>query len=170
MEESIKTKIKGTLVYEDAVCFVIVPEKQATAGHLQIFPHASYTDVESIPKDVFVQMFFVASYGATALFEGLKAHGTNIVLRDGKESNGVYDYVYIDVVGRMQNDNVMNLWQPKQLDEATQAQTQARLKEEAFYVGKEIADEKKEIVLDDDQQEAVDEGNNYKIKNFYRMP
>lgn len=90
----------------------------ASKGHMQVLPAKQATSFEDLSETEFVELFYGASYAATALFELLGAHGTNIICSD------FGDGVNIDVVARSEEDNLNFLWQatqanPAELDEVS---------------------------------------------------
>ena len=69
-------------IYQDNHCAVMCPEKGSTKGHLIV--HSRVNDnVQDWSVDHAAHVLYVASFAATALFEGLGAQGTTILLRSG---------------------------------------------------------------------------------------
>ena len=94
MEEINKEK----LLYEDKVAYAILAENPSAMGHIQVFPKQKVSSLEELPDDVVQQLFFIASFAASAVFEGLGAHGTNIIIQDGKILNN--GQLHIDIIPR----------------------------------------------------------------------
>jgi len=113
-------------------------------------------------------IFFVASYCATALFEGLGAQGTNIIMNNGKFANQDGE-LCIDVLSRSENDKMDILWKAKQGDPAKIEEIFKQLKGDAFYVGKET---KKERTLEEpkpQKRKKITE-ENYLVKYLNKIP
>lgn len=95
------------LLYEDTLIQVRLSEKPMSKGHIEVLPikKASYmSDLSDIEME---HLFFGASYAATALFEFLGAHGTNIILNESDEQ------LCVNVIARFQDDGLNFLWDPK---------------------------------------------------------
>lgn len=80
----------------------------ASKGHIQVVPAKEVNSFEDLSEVEFIELFYGASYAATAGFELLGADGTNILFSDFGKG------VAIDVVPRMENDGLNFLWQPVQ--------------------------------------------------------
>jgi len=80
----------------------------ASKGHVQVLPTKNVKSFVELSEEEFIQLFYGASYAATAAFELLGAHGTNIICSDFGKG------VVIDVVPRMENDGLNFLWPPVQ--------------------------------------------------------
>ncbi len=78
----------------------------ASKGHVQILPVQNVNSFEDLSDEAFIALFQGASTVATALFELLGAHGTNIICSDFGRG------IVVDVVARSENDGLNFLWQP----------------------------------------------------------
>ena len=71
------------VVYEDEKAVVCWPKVSVVPGHLVIYAK-NFELFEEMSFGDSAHLFYVASFAATALFEGLGMHGTNIILQSGK--------------------------------------------------------------------------------------
>jgi histidine triad (HIT) family protein len=132
--DKIKEK-KALIVYEDDSIIAILPTKPAVPGHIKIMPKEHASKLEELSDDVVEELFFVANYSSAAVFEALKAQGTNVILNEGDA------HLVMDVIPRKENDGLSFTWKPKQLSPTEMDEANARIKDKAFTVGKS---EKKE--------------------------
>jgi diadenosine tetraphosphate (Ap4A) HIT family hydrolase len=111
------------LVYfEDDIAYIFFGLDPIATGQFKIFPKEPYQKFEDIPGKISAHLFTLTNTCSTILFELLKSHGTNILVRDGVDSQNPYDRVCIETIARFENDNLDMLWQPKQgnMSELTQ--------------------------------------------------
>ena len=127
------------------------------------FPQKEIKELEQLDEETNQHMFFAASYAATALFEGLKAQGTNIVVSN--VINQKHNRVYIDVIARNQDDGIDILWKPKQVQPEDLDSILASIKDQAFYIGK-TEKKPKDIPLDVPKVE----GENYMLDHLNKVP
>ncbi len=106
---------KARIVYEDERTLVFMPEKPLVEGHVTLLSKEHYSSIEDVPKEMIDHFFYVASFAATTLFEGLGAEGTNIIMNDGAVSK--YNHFAIDVIPRKQNDGIDFKWEAKKFSE-----------------------------------------------------
>jgi len=121
------------VVYEDSFIKIKVDDDPITTGHLTIYPVQEVAQLEELPTDVIAYMYEVANKCATFLFEGLKAHGTNIILYNGPNT---HTKVHIAVIARTDGDGLDLHWQPQQGDPAKVNEMAAKLKS-ALVIGEQ---------------------------------
>ena len=105
----------STVVYEDEKAIVAIPAKEVTQGHFEIYSKEEEKDIRKLSIDDSHHLFFVASFAATALFEGLGAQATNIILKSGNSDDNPDGTLSVHILARRQGDDLSYLhWQPKQ--------------------------------------------------------
>ncbi|MFQ5620372.1 MAG: HIT family protein [Candidatus Nanoarchaeia archaeon] len=139
-------EIKGShpFVYEDEKVLVTVASNPQQLGHMTIYSKEEENDFENLSKESAAHMFFVASFCATAAFEGLQAHGSNIILQTGEcaDSDG---RLMMHVLPRYQDDGIDLLWEP--MKDAPDAKTvENRLRDRMFVLEHTGSEEKKEVI------------------------
>ena len=159
------------IIFEDDKVFVAIPEKPAVAGHVIVTPKNKIPIVEAVPDDVFAHMSMIANKLSIALFEGLQAGGTNIILCNGLPAGQKAAQVLMHVIPRRQDDQLPLDWEPKQLGQEQLNELEQKIKEEAKSVG-EIKKEKKVVVLKEgvEKIKEEDEEINYLIRQLQRIP
>ena len=90
-------------LFETDELIATIPNKIASKGHIKIKAKNKHTSVEDF--------FYLASYSATAVFEYLGAHGTNIIIDESDENLTAH------VIPRFSGDNLNFLWTPNKMDE-----------------------------------------------------
>ncbi len=118
-----------TLIYEDGAVKAHYKHNGATLGHIVITPHENKPYLSELPEDVVVQLWYCASFAATAIFEGLGVHGTNIVCYEGSA-------VELHVLGRMPEDGAGLKIGGQRKDPSELAPVAKTVKEALWYVGK----------------------------------
>ncbi len=105
---------KGKVIYEDEKALCILPEKGVVKGHMEIYSKEE-ENVDKLSVESASHLFFVASFAATAVFEGLGVQGTNIILKSGKSDDNPDGTLSIHVLPRSQEDglNETLLWKPE---------------------------------------------------------
>lgn len=158
---------KEKLLYEDKVAYAVLAEHPSALGHIQIYPKQKVSTLEELQDEVVQQLFFIASFAASAVFEGLGAHGTNIIVQDGKALNK--GQLYIDVIPRKMDDSIDFKWEPQKLQPEEMESIQNQIKDRADYIGEE-GEKKEEIKAPspDKEEEMGKEEDNYLVKHLYR--
>jgi len=178
---------KALIVYEDDSLIAVLPAKPAVPGHVKIMPKVHATKLEELDDDTVEGLFFLANFCSSAVFEALKAQGTNIMLNEGKS------HLAIDIIPRRENDGLNFSWKPKQMSPLELDDAGAKVKDKAFVVGKSerndepkpampqkpaqaelsqppappaSAEEKKEEVIKIPKEEKI----NYLIKHLFKIP
>lgn len=121
-------------LYEDRIAKATLAENAATQGHIIIQPQRDVKKLAELKEDECAHLFVIASYTAAILFQGLQAEGTNIIVNEGDERLTVH------VIARRNGDGLDFQWPPKEIDEGTMNDVFERVKDKAFYVGKQQAE------------------------------
>jgi histidine triad (HIT) family protein len=104
-----------TVIYEDEKMVCVIPAKNAAKGHLIIYSKAEEKYVENLLQEDSSHLFFAASLASTAVFEGLQAQASNIILKSGETDDNPDGKLAIHILPRWQDDNLKKLvWEPKQ--------------------------------------------------------
>jgi len=169
--EIISKKVPAKIVYEDGAVMAILSDEPTIFGHLLVFPKQHHQTLEEIDDKVTAQIFYVASYAATAIFEGLGAEGTNIVICNGKDSSQRYPHLVVDVLPRKTNDGVSFQWDPKKLtpEEMEEIKTKIKDKADVITLGKE--ETKPAQAPSDKKEETMNyDEDNYLVRHLRRIP
>lgn len=118
------------IIYEDAVVKAELLEDGAMIGHIVCSPKQDALTLADLPGAVSVQLFYLASYAATAVFEGLGAQGTNIVVTEG-------DGVRVNVVPRKDQDGLDLYWNPERADPSELDAVASKVSDALWYVGRQ---------------------------------
>jgi histidine triad (HIT) family protein len=107
----------STVLYEDEIALCILPNKAAAPGHMVVYSKEEEKEVTNLSIESSAHMFFAASLAATAVFEGLGAQGTNIILKSGTTEDNPEGKLCIHILPRSQGDGLESmLWKPSQPD------------------------------------------------------
>lgn len=162
---------KKDILYEDDTVVVVIPEKPAVAGHVVVAPKQHAPIFEAIPDFVIAHMGVVANKLSIALFEGLKAGGTNVIIQNGVAAGQQVPHVEMHVIPRRQDDKLPLEWEPKQLAPEQVSELEQKIKEEAKNIGPFQLEAKKPLEIKEDI-EKIEHGEetNYLIKQLERIP
>lgn len=128
---------KEELVYEDSVCIAILPKKGPSQGFIKVIPKQLCQSLSELSEEIVAQLFYVASYAATSVFEGLGAQGTNIIVNDGDFKKTSEYQLSLLVVPRKENDGLDFKWDTKNPSQEELESTKNRISEQTFMIGKE---------------------------------
>lgn len=164
-----KGQSPAKIVYEDAVGIAYLPAEAATTGQIQVIPKQHVEAIEELPDDIIVQLFSIASYAASAVYEGIVAQGTNIICNNGAiASNGHFS---IHVLPRKEKDHLNFQWQPKQISNAEIEDVLAKIKDKADVIGFKKDEEKQNEEKQPETTETISkEEENYLVKHLYKIP
>lgn len=106
---------EAPILYQDEKVLCILPQKSAVPGHIEVYSKVEERDVSKLSSEDCIHLFVMASFAASALFDGLGAQGTNILLKSGFSDDNPTGRLCVHVLPRFQGDPLQGmLWQPKQ--------------------------------------------------------
>lgn len=145
-------KNEQTVVYEDPKVLCTLAKKSLAPGHMVVYAHEQAQDFTKISKETAMHMFYVASYCATAVFEGLQAHGSNIILKTGVSDDNTQGLLELHILPRFQNDGLVLSWQPMK-DKPNFVQLVSEMREETFLIEHAQKKPEKKIVIEEEPEE-----------------
>src|SRR3989344_4039950 len=108
-------KAENIIVYEDEKLLVILPQKCSVPGQIEIYTKTEEKYLENLSAEECTHLFHLASLAASSLFEGLKAQGTNILVKSGKTDDHKEGKLCWYILPRMPDDSLQGvLWERKQ--------------------------------------------------------
>lgn len=174
------------IVYEDKLVIAYIPEKPMVPGHIRIQPRKKARLLSDLNPEEVEHLFYTASYSATILFEGLQAHGTNIILTEKSEKEED-PQLCIDVISRIQEDGLNFQWQPLKLEPLEMDKIADQLKDKADYFKDALVNNrdffaskgssssktitpKSSAVIKEEEDEEGNKKTNYLLKSLHRIP
>ncbi|HII30038.1 hypothetical protein COT48_01445 [Candidatus Woesearchaeota archaeon CG08_land_8_20_14_0_20_47_9] len=157
-------------LFEDENLIIALAPRPAAPGHLMVFPKKHVTILEQVPDYIASWMLQLANKASMALFEGMNAEGTNILLQNGTAAGQSKPHCTLHIIPRRQGDAINTNWQPKQLDEEEMSTVELKLKEEAKNIGAFEEEPQKPIELEDKAAKIRGDEENYLIKQIERIP
>lgn len=171
------------IVYEDSICIAYIPHDAATAGHLSIIPKQHVEAFEELSEEHAIQFFYVASYAASAVYEGLGSQGTNILCNNGQGA-GAKEHLILHVVPRKEGDTLSFQWEPKSFSPAEFEDILRKIKDKTDYIS--VKKEEKiptqplvsvpleqspsEEVAREQKPELLQDEENYMVRHLQRIP
>ena len=104
-------------VYEDEDCIAILDINPANKGHMLLFPKKHYGMMAQIEDKEAGLLYAVANKLSKAVFEGLKASGSNIVVGNGAIAGQRAPHALINIIPRFDGDKVVVGWNPVKLSD-----------------------------------------------------
>ena len=106
---------QSTILYEDEKVLAVLPHNAVVPGHIEIYSKEEAREIEKLSAESSAHLFYAASFAATAVFEGLGAHGTNIILKSGPSDDNPNGQLVLHVLPRNNGDSLQSLmWEPKE--------------------------------------------------------
>ncbi|HII71318.1 TPA: HIT family protein [Candidatus Woesearchaeota archaeon] len=179
--EIIEGKRSAHRLYEDDKIVCILADQPAAAGHVLVIPKQHAQIFEMLPDKTATHAFKVANKMSIALFETIKAQGTNIITQNGVPAGQRVPHFCINVIARRESDGLLFEWLPKKLSEQEMGTVEMQLKQEieakpeATEVVKEEKSEgeKKSEGKEGEKQDSGKEDKkeeNYLVRQLKRMP
>jgi histidine triad (HIT) family protein len=106
----VEGKIPVKKVYEDQTIMAVLDINPATKGHIIVFPKKHATLLSQVDDNIVGQLFKVANMLSTAVFDIVKAEGTNIVVSNGSAAGQRGPHVVVNVIPRFADDKVSIAW------------------------------------------------------------
>lgn len=130
----VEGKIQVKRVYEDDKVFAILDINPANKGHTLVVPkqHAQFS--AQLSNDDFGHLMQVSNQLAGALFEVLKAEGTNILIQNGQVAGQTAPHFLVHVIPRYKDDGVVFGWKPKKLGEEEMNKVENELKKKTSSI------------------------------------
>ena len=153
------------VLYQDDEVAVIIKDNVATPGQITVFPTEHQTILELVPNNIVEKCFQMANKVSMAIFDGLGAQGTNIVMQNGLSAGQRVPHFCIEVIPRREADGLDFQWQPKQLMEDELESLFMQLKDAKI----DLKEKPKEVDADQTQI-VVDDKDNYLLKSIRKIP
>ena len=125
----------GEVIYSDELALAVLPHKPVTKGHIRVYCKKQAGSLDDLSSEEVEHLFQVASSSASALFDEVGAHGTNIILNEGPFFNR---QLFLDIVSRKQEDGLDFNWVPKEIPPGEADQAMEAIKDKAFTIGHEV--------------------------------
>jgi len=162
-------KSRKGLLFEGKHSVAMVSPSPAVPGHVWVLPKQETSILENTPDFVVAEMFVIANRVSMALFEGLGAQGTNMLIQNGTGAGQVLPHLILHVIPRSEQDGIELLWQPKQLDEEAMSTVELKLKAEMGSVG--VFEKEKPKPMEQPKPEEIkSDADNYQFRHLRRIP
>ena len=174
-------------IYEDDKVFAMLAPQPAVNGHVLVMPKVHLPILENVADELMAHTYTIANKISMALFDGLQAQGTNVVICNGIAAGQESAHFMVHVIPRMPDDGLGFVWLPRQLTEEQMATIELQLKAECAKINgtpaeqaieelKEVEGEGKEknapeeTKKTDEKETAADDYEDYQIKHVTRIP
>lgn len=167
----VANRVPSYKVYEDDLTLAVLDVNGANPGHCFVIPKNHYPIIEQVPEGELGNHFIVANKISSAIFETLKAQGTNIFIRNGIPAGQQVAHFMINVIPRNENDNINLQWKPRQLSEEEMSTVELKLKEQMKGRGIEKAQKAQSIKSEIPKPQPVtDDEDDYFMRQMRRIP
>jgi len=171
---------KIPLIYDDDAVVVVVKDMVYTPGQITIFPRNHFTILEQVPDEIVSRCMLVADKVSRAVFEVFQAEGTNILIQNGLGAGQIVPHFSIEVIPRIENDNLNLRWDTKPLPEDEMETTVMTLEktlqemDQEILAGKAAGEkpilEKSEVNKIDADAAKEKNRDNYLLKSIRKIP
>lgn len=156
-------------LYEDDRVFAMLAPQPSTAGHMLIVPKTHFPILENVPDELVAHAIVIANKISMALFDGLHAQGSNLLICNGVPAGQESAHTMIHVIPRMPADGLSFVWLPRQMTEEQMATVELQLKEECAKINgtprEQAIEELKEVGEDEKKETGEDETKKLEGKN-----
>ena len=146
-------KIQARKVYEDENLIGALEINPANRGHVVLFPKRHYEILNQM-EDV-GHLFNVAKRISGAVFEVMKADGTNIIVSNGAVAGQMIPHVAVHIVPRFKDDKFKLGWEKADIKDKEMDKIRDKVYEKLGVVNEEN-EEKKEIEVIRDLDESYE--------------
>lgn len=171
----VANQVPSYKIYEDDLILAVLDVNGANPGHCFVIPKNHYPIIEQVPDTELANLFGIANKISSAIFENLKAQGTNIFVANGIPAGQTVAHFLINVIPRKENDGINLQWKPKQLTEEEMSTIELKLKDQIqnIGVGKTESIEKPKVAAEKPQTISIsddDDEEDYIAKQMRRVP
>lgn len=165
-------KFEKNILVENEEFIVMLAVEPSVNGHIQIFSKEHYAIMEQVPNKILSKMISAANKTSMVLFEGMKVHGTNIIINNGVPAGQKIAHFSIDILPRRNEDNLKLDWTLKQaapeaLDSIHRIieEGMSKPEEKTLFIDEPKEDlEKRQKDRDDKEEDANHASNSHKHK------
>lgn len=108
-----EVKASQKLVYEDEKVLCVSPEKPLIPGHIVFYSKEEEKDITKLSRESASHLFLAASLASSAVFDGLKAQATTIILKSGSFDDNPDQRLTVHVLPRSVEDGLKLQWEPE---------------------------------------------------------
>ena len=113
----IERKNASEIIYEDNEVIVAIKDLVLTPGQITIFPKEHFTILELVPDHILEKCVSIANKVSIAIFDSLGCQGTNFLVQNGLGAGQIVPHFSIEIIPRIENDNLDLRWDTKPLPE-----------------------------------------------------
>jgi histidine triad (HIT) family protein len=168
--EIIERNKEPEIIYQDEEVIVAIKDLTTATGQVTVFPRKHYTILEMVPENILEKCAVLANKAGMAIFDGLAAQGTNVVIQNGLGAEQKVPHFGIEVIPRREEDDIELQWEPKQMREDELEATLIAIKE-SLENKEEIKVEKvSEEKGKDKENKKKSDKDNYILKSLRKLP
>jgi histidine triad (HIT) family protein len=155
------------VIYEDNDCFAILHESPSIIGHSILIPKKHATIIEELDDSVVQHLFIASNKISSLLFDGMGAHGTNIILNNGSAAGQELPHIIVHILPRKEGDKLNFDWPIKRAseEELKTAQSMIRTYSDSIFSGR---DQLPDIKIKNSEPDK--KSDDYLIKGLSRIP
>ena len=103
-------KFDGEILFETDKVTAALPKNPQVPGHAIVFPKTHIQILEQANDEVISALFEAANKLSIAMFEGLKAMGTNLIIMNGLAAGQKTAHLGVEVIPRTKDDGLSFNW------------------------------------------------------------
>ena len=141
-------KIESISVYEDNLVKAVLDIKPANKGHIIVFPKEHISLMSMMNDKLTAHIFNVANMLGKAVFEAVKAKGTNVYIANGKAAGQFVDHFLVHIIPRFEKDKVAFSWPGEKVNENEMKEIASNIKSRVVRKDAEKKEEFKEAKIE----------------------
>jgi histidine triad (HIT) family protein len=168
--EIIERNKEPEIIYQDEEVVVAIKDLTATTGQVTVFPREHHTILEIVPDNILEKCAVLANKVGMAIFDGLAAQGTNVIVQNGLGAGQKTPHFGIEIIPRREEDNIDLQWEPKQMMEDELESTLMAIKD-SLEKKEEVKVEKIDEVKEKEKgKKKKSDKDNYLLKSIRKRP
>ena len=138
-------------IYEDNLVKAVLDIKPANKGHMVLFPKEHFQIMGLMHDELVMHMFKIANMLSRAVFDAMKAQGTNVYVANGQAAGQLVQHVLVHIIPRFKDDKITIPWQAKEFSEEEMKNITKEIKSKIFIKKEETV--KKEVKIEEIKEE-----------------
>jgi histidine triad (HIT) family protein len=169
--EIIERNKEQEIIYQDDEVVVAIKDLTATTGQVTVFPKEHHTILEMVPDDILRKCVVLANKAGMAIFDGLAAQGTNVLVQNGLGAGQKVPHFGIEIIPRREEDGINLQWEPKQMME-DELESSLMVLEETLAKKEEVKEEKLVEVKEEkkSKEKKKSDKDNYILRSLRKIP
>ncbi len=167
--EIIERNKEPEIIYQDEEVIVAIKDLTTATGQVTVFPRKHNTILEMVPDNILEKCAVMANKAGMAIFDGLAAQGTNVIIQNGLGAEQKVPHFGIEIIPRREGDGINMQWEPKPMREDELESTLMAIKE-VLDKNEDVQVEKISETKEENKEKKKSDKDNYILKSLRKIP